>query len=368
MTESSMPTTSSSATPASDAAWAFLLTTLENLSGIVRSDARDSRELLEGHRVLTRVLALCSEMAVDVDPGAPRFFPMTTPLRQVGGPNPDGEYDLCTLVPGRGYRIVGQRGTATYIGFQIMAGTGLTPRRAAGYISDRDLPLDTDGRFELVLATEDPGLPGTWVPIPSDASAIVTRQYIADYSTEQLATYTIETLDAAGPIPELDDATFADQLTALTWTAVKLMTLHRTVAPDLLHRPNELIVAEPESLGSENTTPDNLYMLGMFDLEPDQALQLDITPPDTRYWSVALENIWHECLEPHRRHSSVTNKGVTPRADGTVRLVIAGSDPGVPNWLDTGGRGRGFVLLRWLDHPVAPDVQVRVVPIAEVTA
>jgi hypothetical protein len=50
-----------------------------------------------------------------------------------------------------------------------------------------------------------------------------------------------------------------------------------------------------------------------------------------------------------------------------VRVVVAADDPGVPNWLDTGGRHRGFVTLRWLDNPAAPDVSARVLPIAEVT-
>lgn len=53
-------------------------------------------------------------------------------------------------------------------------------------------------------------------------------------------------------------------------------------------------------------------MLGMFELEPHQNLQLTFLPPETRYWSVTLESIWHECLEPLLRSSSVTNKGVSP--------------------------------------------------------
>ncbi len=71
-------------------------------------------------------------------------------------------------------------------------------------------------------------------------------------------------------------------------------------------------------------------------------------PPDTRYWSVTLENIWHECIDPRRRRSSITNAGAVADADGTVRIVIAATDPDVDNWLDTGGRHRGFV-----DRPLA---------------
>ncbi|MCE9514634.1 MAG: hypothetical protein K8R24_01600, partial [Mycobacterium sp.] len=118
------------------------------------------------------------------------------------------------------------------------------------------------------------------------------------------------------------------------------------------------ITAQAAALGGENTTPDNLYMLGTFDLEPHQSLELAFRPPDTRYWSVTLENVWHECLEPLVRRSSVTNKGVDPGPDGIVSLSIGARDRGEGYWLDTGGRRRGFIVVRWLDNPTAPEVTV----------
>jgi hypothetical protein len=54
-----------------------------------------------------------------------------------------------------------------------------------------------------------------------------------------------------------------------------------------------------------------------------------------------------------------------------VRLVIGDRPPGVPGdgpptWLDTGGRHRGFVTLRWLDHPDPPAVTTSVLAAQEV--
>jgi hypothetical protein len=56
----------------------------------------------------------------------------------------------------------------------------------------------------------------------------------------------------------------------------------------------------------------------------------------------------------------VTNRGAQPEADGRVRIAISAQDFGVGHWLDTGGRHRGFVVVRWLDNPSAPDVTVSV--------
>jgi hypothetical protein len=49
-----------------------------------------------------------------------------------------------------------------------------------------------------------------------------------------------------------------------------------------------------------------------------------------------------------------------------VRIVIAAADPDVDNWLDTGGRHRGFVVVRWLDNPAAPAVTTRVLALTDV--
>ena len=71
---------------------------------------------------------------------------------------------------------------------------------------------------------------------------------------------------------------------------------------------------------------------------------------------MTLENIWHECIDPRRRLSSITNAAAVADDDGKVRVVVSATDPGVDNWLDTGGRHRGWLTIRWLDHPEAPVV------------
>ena len=196
--------------------------------------------------------------------------------------------------------------------------------------------------------------------MPEDASAIVVREYIADRASEGLCQLAIEPLDPVGAPPLPDDAGVAQQLTAMGWTIAKLATLHRTIKPELLDQPNELLTAEAADLGAADTTPDNLYMLGTFRLADGEALVVDLTPPDGRYWSVTLENIWHECIDHRRRRSRSPTPTRYANDDGTVRVVIAATDPGHPNWLDTGHRHRGFVCLRWLDNPAAPEVTTRV--------
>jgi hypothetical protein len=342
--------------------WLFVQQVLADLTQTVTEDAIDERELIEGLAVVAKVTGLCAELSVQADSERPQFFDMCSDTRMIGGPNPDGRYLLAMIRGDRGYRVTGTRGTTAYLGLQVLAGTGLTPRRMSGYVSDTDLSLES-GSFTLVFSAAEPppAVLGTaqWVQIPADASSIVVREYVGDPATEEPATLHIEPLDPA-PLHAITDADAAAQFSAMGWTIVKLSTMHRTIKPELLTQPNVLVTAAAAELGGADTTPDNLYMIGTFGLEPDESLVLEFRPPDTRYWNITLESIWHECLEPRHRHSSVTNKGLAPDTDGVARIAIGAKNSGHGHWLDTGGRRRGFVILRWLDNPEPPVVQTTV--------
>jgi hypothetical protein len=342
--------------------WRLVQQMLADLTKSVTEDALDERELIEGLQVVAKITGLCAELSVQADTERPSFFDMCSDTRMLGGPNPDGRYLLAMIRGDRAYRVTGTRGSTAYLGFQVLAGTGLTPRRMAGYLSDTELELDS-GAFEVLYSPTEPSAAALgsaqWVRIPQDASSIVVREYVGDFATEQPATMRIDPVDPAELQPVTDDVA-AEQFTAMAWTIVKLATMHRTIKPELLTQPNELVTAAAAELGAADTTPDNLYMIGTFGLEPDESLVLEFQPPDTRYWNVTLESIWHECLEPRHRHSSVTNKAVTPDADATVRISIGAKDFGHGHWLDTGGRRRGFIILRWLDNPEPFEVRTSV--------
>jgi hypothetical protein len=121
------------------------------------------------------------------------------------------------------------------------------------------------------------------------------------------------------------------------------------VIPQAWEHPNEFFTTDSDSLGGAISAPDNLYMIGSFDVAPDEALIIEVQPPQTRYWNIALENHWHESVDYMHRPTSRTLEDVTADADGKVRFVIAQRDPGVPNWLDPAGNTRGFMTFRWLD-------------------
>ena len=238
-------------------AWRFVQQMLADVTQTVADDAVNERELLEGLRVVAKVTGLCTELSVEADAERPRFFDMCSDSRMVGGPNPDGRYLLAMIRGDRTYRVTGTRGSTAYLGFQVLAGTGLTPRRMAGYLSDTDLK-SSSGSFTLVFSAAEPPADdlgaAQWVPIPPDASSIVVREYIGDASAEESATLAIECTDA-DPLQPITDAEAAEQFTAMAWTIVKLTTLHRTIKPELLTQPNELLTAEAPTSGAPTPHP-----------------------------------------------------------------------------------------------------------------
>ena len=55
-----------------------------------------------------------------------------------------------------------------------------------------------------------------------------------------------------------------------------------------------------------------------------------------------------QTLEYRHRQSSLNQMQLTLEPDGSFRIVVAHSDPGVPNWLDTEGHVEGSIFWRFL--------------------
>ncbi len=344
-------------------AWMQFRELMDTAVNTLLEEARDEIEVLDAYRIVLRALSVATEVVLDPNPAFPAFVRMDTPARNIGGDNPDAEYDITVIDGKQTYRISGNRGSVNYLGFQVLGGQGMTPRHHVTYIKDEHLELDAEGNFEFILSCKKPEAPGQWIKISEDSSAIIVRQFIGDRSRVKLATYSIESLDYLKEIPVPDDEEIAEKLISTAWTMVKLSLLYRDI-PGLHEAPNQLIEMTSQQAGAADTTPDSTYMLGVYDLLPDQALVIDVQPPETRYWSFTVDNIWHECVDYMHRPVSVTGDRVKLSEDGKAIFVISHEKPDPfpddMNWLDTAGRRRGFMILRWIDcsKVEAPDIRL----------
>ena len=104
------------------------------------------------------------------------------------------------------------------------------------------------------------------------------------------------------------------------------------------------------------------YCHAFIDLDDDDALLVQIDPADAAYWDIQVYNrAWYESLDVANRQTSLNHRLAHHSTDGAIRIVIAGSDPGVPNWIDTEARAEVMATMRWWHAPTQPSLKQEVV-------
>ena len=72
------------------------------------------------------------------------------------------------------------------------------------------------------------------------------------------------------------------------------------------------------------------------------------------YWNFELGNYWMNSADYRYRLSSLNSEQAVVEDDGSVVIVVAHRDPGVPNWLDTAGHTVGLMPQRWVEADSSP--------------
>jgi hypothetical protein len=365
----------STATPyddlASVKAFDELILSMATLRQMVLSESQNEREASEGMRALLRILAMATDVGADAFPKAPHFTRMDTNVRKMGGDNPDAEYDHLALDGRYEYRIRGNVGSVRHLSFTVMERPATGRGRALGYVNERTIGADDEGNFTLLLTLEKPDEPGTWIKTSPDLDSILIRQYIGSREAETIASYEIEVIGAEPYVlPPSTDAEIARALTTARYAFQSLATLHHTVMPQLLDRPNEFVRANSDDFGADISGSDNLYMFGTYHIQPDQALLIETDPLDVRYWNLAVESVWHETVDYKKRRTHRTLDDVTLDPDGKLRFVLAHAPTDHPNFLETAGHTRGWMTFRWVGEreTEAPLPKITVVPLADLPA
>ena len=88
-----------------------------------------------------------------------------------------------------------------------------------------------------------------------------------------------------------------------------------------------------------------------FSIADDEAFVFTATPAPAAYHAVLIGNHWWIALDAARRSGALNTSQARSNRDGTITYVISARDPGVHNWLDTGGLHEGIVQVRWQGTP-----------------
>lgn len=88
------------------------------------------------------------------------------------------------------------------------------------------------------------------------------------------------------------------------------------------------------------------YVMGRFDLAPDEAFVVEVNDGGAEYFTVPLSNIWGTTLDIVDRTGSLNKAQSVANEDGSYTYVIAPTDPGVANWIDSDGLREAILTLR----------------------
>src|SRR6478672_9804612 len=311
----------------------------------------DELDAVEGFRYVFHLLSEGTELFLEGDPERPRFSSIVSPARKFLGDNPDAIYHQAVIRGDRSYRVTGQRDREVYISFTVHG-----PDPAGGIngpvladLNDRQFDVDADGNFELILSPDE--WPGNSVQLPPDARIVLVRSYFLAETSAQNDPEThvqlhIEPLDDPGPAPTLDDATLAQRMLD-TIAFVRATSLGVRVFGEPNPAPVPFVADEPNAVGTpwsfRNTgiaaagAVDIFYSSGTFDLQPDEALVMEGTMPDCDFANLVLWNPHMQTLEYRSRRSALNSAQMELGEGGGFRIVISERDPGVANWIDTGG-------------------------------
>jgi hypothetical protein len=306
-----------------------------------------------GVRHVARQAALALvEQLEHSDPRAPVFHRYEAPWSQWGAPNPDNVYLRTAIDPSATYVVRGDVQGVREILISLMEGDMHLDEY--GVFSERalhELDVAADGTLEVVVSPDEH--PGNWLPTDPRARILTIRQYQYDWEHDRVASFSIERLDARGmPLSEPSAADIAAAIERATrWIDRSLHYWARHSTRDG--------GAPPNTIGPPATPPGGAphiaYAAGQWSLGSDEALLVTTDVPEADYWCwVAHSQPWFDSGDFASRSTSRNHAQVHVDADGRVRLVLAHTDPGIPNWIDTSGRSRGMLAYRLIGARTKP--------------
>jgi hypothetical protein len=334
---------------------------------------KTEQDLAEGYDYLSGNIRAALQLAWAYQRDFPYFVASTGPYTKMGLDNPDTLYFHSYLRDDAEYVVTGRRGSTADLSFQVLNGD-YSPVEVPDSLTafdDREIEVAADGFFEVRFgpARRNPG--PDYVTLPAGSAMLLVREVYSDWSLERRGTIQIHRADRAGGAPPAADT--------------ETMAKRYRVAGKILLSRLRTFLAFPEwfylnlpvnTLTEPRPTPGGLATqfsaVGHYDLADDQAMIVTVPAAGHRvapYQGIQLGSMWYISLDYINHQTSLTADQANVDRDGMIRFVISEQDPGVKNWLERTGHGRGYVQLRWqrLTRELTPEdgPSVEVLPVAD---
>jgi len=350
--------------------WDQFCDALKEAGRIVRSDKapQDVFNQAEGYRYLSRLLRGGLESFLEFrDPLFPQLRCGAHETIKLGADNPDNRYESAPVSPKHDYRITGNRGSVNYLGISTIINkyaSGGT-MEVTGHIDSRQMEVGPNGELEIIISRNKQ--PGNWLPMGAETNSITVRQTFQDRVNEKPADMKIERIGAKNDRPE---PLTAEKLERGLQGAVGFVrgsaTMFENWSESFLPTLNQLPPADQAYCQLIGGDPNIFYFHSAWELAEDEVFIIEAPEiPECQTWNFQLDNWWMESLD-YRHHTIHVNKHTAHyESDGSVRVVVSHTDPGVPNWIETAGHRMGTMCWRWIGAQRHPLLNTRVAKLAD---
>ncbi len=330
----------------------------------------DAQVIAESMRLLLAGITRATTDALVGDRRHPMFVPELNIAQNIFQPNADTIYLSCLIERGGSYIIRGDRGTVRMVILALMGPDTLRTGQhhpLLGQIDFDTLTVDSDGRFELVIAPTRPaGYTGDWHQLDPLCEKFMVRIVGCDWGVEREPRFGIARLD-------VDEGKGRPSAAALHHAfgeipgIVGVCALAFPTHVEELRDQGHLNALKIFDVSQMSGLVGQFYYEGAYELADDEALITEVkVPASYRYWSIILTNDLYETTDWYNNQSSLNDKQGVVDSDGVFRTVISARDPGVHNWLDTSGYATGAIQGRWFEASEKPMPSIRKVKLAEV--
>jgi hypothetical protein len=298
------------------------------------------------------------------DPEHPDWAPLENPvfLQQ---PNPDTLYVYSPVRGDLTYRVSGDRGTCHSVVFMTQHGVigdldSFHAYKNFNIVDANDLAIGPDNQLEIIFSAERPaGYTGNWAPILPDTTSVMLRYVSQDWVHERDPQLSIECLDPVPPKRRLEPDEIVDRIRRMARLPANMDRIFFWQQNDLKERAG----INTFELQNPPFAKFQWYWPAAFEFSPGEALILESELPDIRpYWNVQVNDPYFNAVDYVYRLSCTNGYFARVSSDGKFRAVVALEDPGVPNWLDTGGFTEGTLWGRWFGCSSTPLPTLKRVP------
>lgn len=331
-------------------AWSEMCAALQEASQFLQGHAnyRAEENRARGYQMMASVLVKALEMNALIDPDFPVFH-VHDALHLSAADNPDQRYLQTRIRGGESYRIWGRLTNEARLDVQIYAGESTSLPRSTGFMGFEEMHIEPDGSYEIFVSPERNGK--NWMDNPPDSARLLIRQVYSDWSIAPPGEVHVDRIGLegarrTGPVAAKLAQGLREAGANLLKDVEAWANLHQTVT-DSDHATPVNQIPPPASTFKQGGAKDRYMTFSIFEVADDEALVLRWWPMGGTYQGVHLRDLWNSSLEYTNMQSSLTGEQCYEDPDGSYWCVLSSRDPGIANWLDTGGLKRGYVAFRY---------------------